>query len=114
MTFAVMTNIVTMLFCLAVLVQSVRMMRSLKTVQDGALSTVIDTLDLATAQARQVLDEFKATLATCAASERIVREGQDMAEELSVMIGIADASAERLVKASSAANTRADQDEVVA
>lgn len=114
MTFATMTNIVTMLFCTAVLVQSVRMMRSLKTVQDGALSTVIDTLDLATAQARAVLDEFKATLATCAASERMVRDGQDMAEELSVMIGIADASAERLVQASSTSNARVSEDAVAA
>ena len=106
MTFATLTNIVTMIFCLAVLVQSVRMMRSLKTVQDGALSTVVDALDQATGQARAVLHELKATLGECAGSQRMLREGKDMAEELSVMIGIADASAERLMDASRRANGR--------
>lgn len=104
MTFATLTNIVTMIFCLAVLVQSVRMMRSLNTVQDGALSTGVDALDLATAQARTVLHDLKATLGECAGSQRTVRDGKDMAEELSVMIGIADASAERLMEASRHAN----------
>ena len=106
MTFATTINIVTMMFCLAVLVQSVRMMRSLQAVKDGGLGEVIEALDRSTAQAREVLSELKVALAQCVGSGRVVAEGKDLAEELGVMIGIANASAERLVEASSRANQR--------
>lgn len=106
MSFAVVTNIVTMIFCLAVLVQSVRMMRSLKSVKEGALTEVVGALDRSTAQARAVLSDMKATLGECAGGQRVVLEGKEMAEELSVMIGIANATAERLVEAASSANRR--------
>lgn len=110
MNFATMTNIVTILFCTAVLVQSVRMMRSLKSVKEGALTDVVEALDRSTAQAREVLGELKLTLGECAASGRVVADGRDMAEELGVMIGIANATAERLVEAASAANRPACAD----
>lgn len=106
MSFAVVTNIVTMIFCFAVLVQSVRMMRSLKSVKEGALTEVVGALDRSTAQARAVLSDMKATLGECAGGQRVVLEGKEMAEELSVMIGIANATAERLVEAAGSANRR--------
>lgn len=104
MTFATFANIVTMLFCIAVLVQSVRMMRSLKAVKEGALTDVVTALDKSTGQARAVLSDLKLTLAECAGQGRTLDEAKEMAEELGVMIGIANASAERLLDASSQAN----------
>ena len=106
MSFAIATNIATMILCLAVLVQSVRMMRSLKSVKEGALVEVVGALDRSTAQARAVLSDLKVTLAECGGSDRLLVEGKDMAEELGVMIGIANASAERLVEAAGRANRK--------
>ena len=106
MSFAVVTNIVTAIFCLAVLVQSVRMMRALNAMKDGGLSEVVAALDQSTAQARGVLADLKATLGQCAGSERMLVEGKEISDELGVMIGIANATAERLVDASGDANRR--------
>lgn len=107
MNFATFANVVTMMFCAAVLVQSVRMMRSLKTVKEGALTQVVEALDKSTAQARTVLSDLKVTLGECADNARLVAEGKELAEELSVMIGIANATAERLLEAASAVNRSA-------
>jgi len=111
MNFATLTNIATALFCAAVLVQSVRMMRSLKVVKDGALTEMVDALDKSTAQARAVLSEMKAILGgEYIANAKLVEEARTMRDELGVMIGIADASAERIVDAASAANGRHSAD----
>lgn len=104
MTFATLANIATMLFCAAVLVQSVRMMRSLKAVKEGALTEVVDALDKSTVHARAVLSELKMALAQCSGNARMLGDAKEMAEELSIMIGIANASAERLVDAAASAN----------
>jgi len=105
MNFAMLTNIATMFFCTAVLVQSVRMMRSLKTVKDGALTDTVKALELATTQARAVLSDMKRTLGTDVASHaRLVDEARDIRDELGVMIGLADAACERIVGTVSVAN----------
>jgi hypothetical protein len=105
MSLAILANVLTMILCLAVLVQSVRMMRSLRTVKDGALTEVVGSLEKATAGARAVLSEMKATLGTdCAQHARLVEKARDLRDELSDMIGIADAACERVVNAVSAAN----------
>ncbi|MBB5713679.1 DUF6468 domain-containing protein [Sphingomonas aerophila] len=104
MNFAVITNILTMALCIAVLVQSVRMMRSLKAVKEGALTDVVTALDRSTVQARSVLSELKAALVECAGNARVLNEGKSMADELGVMIEIANNTAERLVQAAADAN----------
>lgn len=112
MTFATLANIATMLFCAAVLVQSVRMMRSLKALKEGALTDVVNALDKSTVHARAVLSELKTALGQCGGHARVVGEAKKMAEELGVMIGIANASADRLVEAAASANgARNVQDE---
>lgn len=99
MTFATLTNIVLILLCGAVLVQSVRMMRSFETMKKGGLKEVVEALDKATAQARHVLGDLKETLRTeGAANARTVAKGEEMREELAVMVGIANAVAERIVQ----------------
>jgi hypothetical protein len=105
MSFALLANVLTMIFCMAVLVQSVRMMRSLRTVKDGALTEVVTALEKATAGARSVLSEMKMTLSTdCAQHARLVDQARGLRDELSDMIGIADASCERVVNAVGLAN----------
>ncbi|WP_188054502.1 DUF6468 domain-containing protein [Sphingosinithalassobacter sp. CS137] len=105
MSIAVTTNLLTMALCLAVLVQSVRMMRSLRRVKDGALTEVVAALEKATGEARTVLSDMKSTLGReCADNARLVAEARGLRDELSVMIGIADATAERIVEAVGTAN----------
>ena len=111
MSFATLTNIVTMLFCSAVLVQSVRMIRCLRAVKGDDFGAMVKALDTATAEAREVLDDLRDTLRVdCAANARVIATGTAMREELTVMAGIADAVAERIVEAvekSSATSSRA-------
>lgn len=105
MSFAILANVLTMIFCMAVLVQSVRMMRSLRTVKDGALTETVAALEKATTGARAVLSEMKATLVTdCAQNARVVEQARALRDELSDMIGIADAACERVVNVVSLAN----------
>ena len=100
MSFTVFTNVITILFCIAVLIQSVRMMRSLNQVREGQLDRTVGALDTATAKALGVLSELKATLSTeGAANARTLGEAREVREELRVMIGIANAMAERLIEA---------------
>jgi hypothetical protein len=103
MSFATFINIITVIFCLAVLVQSVRMMRSLEAVKGAALPQMIKALDTATGQASQVLSDLKQTLRTDgAANARALAQAEEIRDELGVMIGIANASADRLVETASA------------
>ena len=102
MSFTVFTNLITVLFCIAVLVQSVRMMRSLKQVREGQLDRTVGALDTATTKAQAVLSELKQTLTTeGAANARTLGDAREVREELNVMIGIANAMAERLIEAAS-------------
>lgn len=105
MSLAILANVLTMILCMAVLVQSVRMMRSLRTVKDGALTEVVGALEKATSQARTVLSDMKSTLGTeCAQHARLVGQARDLRDELSDMIGIADSACERIVNAVGIAN----------
>jgi len=97
MSFPLFANIVTTILCLAVLVQSVRMMRSLKAVGNDQMGSVVAALDEATAQARVVLSSLKHTLeGDFAGSVKLVLEGREIRDELKMMIEIANSMAERL------------------
>jgi hypothetical protein len=113
MSLAILANVLTIILCMAVLVQSVRMMRSLRTVKDGALTEVVGALEKATGQARAVLSDMKATLGTeCAQHARLVGQARDLRDELSDMIGIADSACERIVNAVGIANANRGLDPV--
>lgn len=104
---AIVADVLTMTLCAAVLVQSVRMMRSLRTVKDGALTQVVEALEKATGQARMVLSDMKKTLATdCAQHARVVEQARALCDELSVMSGIAESACERIVSAVGLANSQ--------
>jgi hypothetical protein len=101
MTFSVFTNFLVMMLCVAVLVQSVRMMRSLKAVKEGALKETVAALDNATREAKVVLGELKKTLQNdCAHNARTLVDGGKMLEELTMMIGIGNSVAERILESS--------------
>ena len=105
MTFAVVTNLATMILCVAVLVQAVRLMRALDTIKGGALTEVVDTLERSTGEARRVLGNLGELLrGDVALTARTLSEGKAMLEELTVMTGIANAVAERIVEAAGATN----------
>ena len=109
MGFATFVNIITAIFCFAVLVQSLRMMRSLDAVKDAgaALPQMIKGLDAATGQASKVLADLKETLRTDgSANAYVLSQAIEIRDELSVMVGIANATADRLVEESS--NRRTD------
>ena len=107
MTFATFTNVALMLLCVAVLVQCARMMRSFNAIKSGDLAQTVKSLDNATAQARTVLAELKDLLATDgAANARAIASGEALRDELSMMIGIGNSVAERIMEASASANER--------
>lgn len=107
MSFTAFTNIITILFCLAVLIQSVRMMRSLDQVRESQLDRTVGALDTATTKARSVLSEMKLILSTeGTANARTLNEARDVREELNVMVGIANSMAERLIEAASAGSRK--------
>lgn len=102
MTFASLTNIVVACLCLGVILQSVRMIRNIRLIQTGDLGDTIKSLDRATAQARAVLGELKDVLVTDgAANARIIATGETLRDELSVMVGIGNAVADRIMEAAS-------------
>lgn len=105
MNFATLSNIATMLFCIAVLVQTVRLMRCLQLISSGALTEVVGALDTSTAEAQRVLGRLTDVLRTdVATSARTLNQGKSMLEELTVMTGIANAIAERIVDVAGASN----------
>lgn len=93
-------NALTIILCLAVLIQSARMMRNLKAVNVSQMGTVVLGLDHATGQARKVLGELKLILAEEGAQNaRVLAEGEALRDELRMMIEIADNMASRLADA---------------
>lgn len=112
MTFATFTNLVLMALCVAVLIQCARMMRSFNAIKSGDLGETVKQLDRATAQARAVLAELKTILATDgAATTRTIASGESLRDELSVMVGIGNAVAERIVEAASNAGERMKEEQ---
>lgn len=106
MSFATMADIATMILCAAVMVQSVRMMRALHRVRGDAVAEVVKALDQSTGHARVVLAELKNALVDCASHGKVLTQARAMVDELTVMIGIADASADRMTEAANAARSQ--------
>ncbi|WP_010219794.1 hypothetical protein [Sphingomonas sp. PAMC 26621] len=107
MTFSTLTDVVTILFCSAVLVQSVRLIRCLQAVKGAGFADMVAALDTSTIQAKRVLADLRDTLhIDCVANARVIASGEAMREELTVMAGIADAVAERIVDAVGKSNAQ--------
>lgn len=111
MSFATTVNLVTIILCLAVLVQCARMMKSLAALKTADLPAMVKALDAATGQARQVLSDLRDVLkGEAGPSVRALADARAIRDELEVMVGIANASADRLLEASAAARGPAAAD----
>lgn len=99
-TFANAINLALVVMCLAVMVQAIRMDRCIRALRDGHLDQAVEKLDHATHQARIVLADLKRVLSTDAAAQgEIIHAARDLRDELSVMIGVGNSVAERIVDA---------------
>ncbi|TCM17697.1 hypothetical protein EDF56_10539 [Novosphingobium sp. PhB165] len=100
MNTATMINLSLVPLCMAVLVQGWRIDRRMKAFRNATLTDGIMSLEHATAQARGVLGELKRVLATDGiAQANTIAEAEAMRDELSMMVGIGNAVAERIVAA---------------
>ena len=105
MTFVTFSNAITMLLCVAVIIQTLRMANSIRDLRSTSLSDSVAQLDRATGQARTVLGELKTLLATdVMAQSRGAASGAELRDELSVMIGIGNSVADRIMEAVAAQN----------
>ena len=97
MNMMIMSQLLLAILCVGVMVQTVRLMRRLALVADGRLGEAVAALDVATREARTVLSGLRQALGgDGAAVAREVLAARELSEELRLMIGIADAMAERL------------------
>lgn len=110
MTAASYTNLLTIVLCGSVLVQCTRMMRSIRAFRQIDLPAMVGSLEAATGQAQAILKQMRAALLEAEPKMRGLSEGQAVAEELGVMIGIANATADRLLEASRECRTPAARD----
>ncbi|MGF7153918.1 DUF6468 domain-containing protein [Novosphingobium gossypii] len=100
MTVATAINLALVLMCLLVMVQAIRMDRRIRALRDGHLDQAVEKLDHATQQARIVLSDLKRVLSTDAAAQgEIILSAREMRDELSVMVGVGNSVAERIVDA---------------
>lgn len=103
MSIALTSNILTMLLCIGVIVQAGRTVRQLRAIRKSELGAVVAGLDLATHQAGLVLADIRRTLGTeGTALAQALSDGKELREELTMLIGIANSMAERLVEAGQA------------
>ncbi len=103
MTYSIAANMLTMMFCTVVIVQSLRMMRALNALKRNDLGQMVSALDQATVQARLVLSELKGTLTQYSSRVGDTARAKAISDELRMMIDIADSTAERLVDAAASA-----------
>jgi hypothetical protein len=105
MSFATTVNIAAILLCLAVLVQSIRLMRALDAIKAGGLAPMVAGLEAATAEARRVLGHLTVLMrGDLAITAQTLDDGKAILDELAVMTGIGNAIAERIVEAAAAGN----------
>ncbi len=101
MSVAMTINLVTIFLCLAVLVQSLRMMRALQAVRAPDFAAMIAGLDQAAGQAGLVLAGLRSVLAgDVAVAATKLETAAALRDELTMLIDLAEARAERLVAAS--------------
>ncbi len=100
MSFPTAINLATIILCGAVLVQSLRLMRLIARVQGDEVTEQVAAMDRATAEARGVLASLQGVLShDVAEAARTLPQARAMREELTVLLGLADVAAERLVSA---------------
>lgn len=98
------SNIVVSLLCVGVLIQVTRMIFALRTFQRSDIGQTVAALDHATERAAAALSELRHVLATeVAANNRSLSNGEALRDELSVMVGVGNNIADRIMEAAAAA-----------
>ncbi|MBW6525566.1 hypothetical protein KZ813_01795 [Sphingomonas sp. RHCKR7] len=108
---SVVTNVITSLFCAAVLVQTVRLSRAVHKLRHAGLMEVVASLEAATATSQQALGELTQVLsAEGPPLDAAVRGARDLRaqlvtlrDELSLMIDVGNGVAERILAAANGA-----------
>lgn len=110
MTLASIINVLTTCLCAAVLVQCWRMTRALDRFRAADFPGTVRALQTATGEAEAVLGNIRTVLAS-EADPRLssLAEAGRVADELGVMIGIANATADRLLDASRTSRASMDK-----
>lgn len=105
MTFVTFSNVMMLLLCVAVIVQTLRMGKSIRDLRTTSLNDSVAQLERATGQARTVLGELKTLLANeVVAQSRGAANGEALRDELAVMVGIGNSVADRIMEAVAAQN----------
>jgi hypothetical protein len=105
MTFVTFINVIMMLLCVAVIFQTLRMAKGIRDLRSASLADSVTQLERATGQAKAVLTELKTVLATeVVAQGRAVAASEALRDELSVMVGVGNAVAERIMEAAAMQN----------
>jgi hypothetical protein len=98
------SNIVVSLLCVGVLIQVTRMIFALRTFQKSDIGQTVAALDHATERATAALSALRHVLATeVAANNRSLSTGEALRDELSVMVGVGNNIADRIMEAAAAA-----------
>lgn len=114
MTFVTFSNAMVMLLCVAVIVQTLRVSKSIRDLRAISLNDSVAQLERATGQARAVLGELRTLLANEAvAQSRGAANSEALRDELAVMVGIGNSVADRIMEAVAAQN-EAKAEEAVA
>ena len=95
-------NLMTILFCIAVLVQSLRLRRSLAAIRAADMPAMIASLERATDEARHVLDALRRVMAGDMSDVvTVIDQVMVMRDELATLVELADARADRLMSVAS-------------
>ena len=114
MTFVTFSNAMVMLLCVAVIVQTLRVSKSIRDLRAISLNDSVAQLERATGQARAVLGELRTLLVNEAvAQSRGAANSEALRDELAVMVGIGNSVADRIMEAVAAQN-EAKAEEVAA
>jgi hypothetical protein len=106
MSLTIISNIVVSILCVGVLIQVTRMSLALSTLQRSDIGETVAALDHATARATATLAEFQRALAAeSAANQRSLSSGEALRDELSVMVGIGNNIADRIMDAAATVAT---------
>ncbi len=110
MTLTNFINLVTILLCSAVLVQCWRMTRALTAFREADFPGTVAALDRATREAEGVLGRIRDVLAREAEPKlQAIGEAERVGDELGMMIGIANATADRLLDSAREGRALAEQ-----
>lgn len=105
---ALVANLIMAILSAAMLIQSVRLMRSFRQLRTSGLSEVIGAIDRATTEATAVLNELRTTLAEdINANRQLVAKAAELRDELEMMSEMGNATAERILGAVEASRLNA-------